>query len=64
MLKFTCTLKKCFKINIFISVWFGQIWWLIPLLPSLGRQRWVALYEFEVILAYIVSSRPARVIYD
>lgn len=30
-------------------------------IPSLGKQRQVDLYEFEVVLVYRVSSRTARV---
>jgi hypothetical protein len=32
----------------------------MPLIPALGRQRQVDLYEFEDSLVYRVSSRPAR----
>jgi hypothetical protein len=33
----------------------------MPLIPALGRQRQVNLYEFEVsIIVYRVSSRTAR----
>jgi hypothetical protein len=30
----------------------------MPLIPALGRQRWIS--EFEAILGYRVSSRTAR----
>lgn len=36
----------------------GQ-WWLIPLVPALGRQRQV-ISEFEVSLGYRSNSRIAR----
>ena len=34
--------------------------WLIPLIPALGRQRQMDLYECEDSLVYRVSSRTAR----
>ena len=37
----------------------GQ-WWLLPLIPALGRQRWVS--KFETSLVYRVSSRTAKAI--
>lgn len=36
------------------------VWWLMPLIAALGRQKQVYLYEFEGILVYIVSSRTVR----
>jgi len=33
----------------------------MPLIPALGRQRQVDLYEFRADHIYIASSRPARV---
>jgi hypothetical protein len=38
----------------------GQ-WWLIPLIPALGRQR-RQISEFKASLVYRVSSRTARAI--
>jgi hypothetical protein len=34
----------------------------MPLIPVLGKQRQVVIYEFEAILVYIKSSRTARAI--
>jgi hypothetical protein len=34
-----------------------RVWWLIPLIPALGRQRQV---NFQASLVYKVSSRTAR----
>ena len=33
----------------------------MPLISSLGRQRWADLCEFEVSLVYRVSSRTAGI---
>ena len=35
-------------------------WWCLPLIPVLGRQRQVDLYEFKDSLVYEVSSQAAR----
>ena len=35
-------------------------WWLMPLIPGLGRQRQADLYESEGSVVNIVSSRTAR----
>jgi hypothetical protein len=37
-----------------------QMWWCIPLVPELQRQRQVDLCEFETCLVYRASSRIAR----
>ena len=37
-----------------------QMWWCIPLIPELQRQRQVDLCEFETSLVYRASSRIAR----
>jgi hypothetical protein len=37
-----------------------NLWWCIPLIPALWRQRQVDLYEFEANQVYGVSSRTAR----
>ena len=34
--------------------------WYTPVIPALGRQRQVGLYEFKASLVYIVSSRTIR----
>jgi hypothetical protein len=34
----------------------------MPLIPALRRQREVDFYEFQVSLAYLSRSRPAKVI--
>ena len=39
------------------------MWWRMPLIPTLRRQRQVNLCEFESSLVYIDSSRIARAIY-
>jgi hypothetical protein len=36
------------------------MWWLVPLIPALKRQRVMDLCEFEASLGYIMSSRTAR----
>jgi hypothetical protein len=36
------------------------VWWHMPLVSALGRQGQVDLYEFEVSVLNIVSSRLAR----
>ena len=36
--------------------------WHLPLIPALGKQGQVGIYEFEAILVYIKSSRIARAI--
>jgi hypothetical protein len=36
------------------------VWWHTPLIPALGRSRWIS--EFEDSLVYKVSSRTARAI--
>ena len=33
----------------------------MPLIPALGRQRQVDLYEFKASLIYTVSSRSVRI---
>jgi hypothetical protein len=33
---------------------------LMPIIPSLERQRQISLYEFKASLVYIVGSRLAR----
>ena len=38
----------------------SQVWWHMPLIPALSRQRQEDLYEFEASLIYKVSSRIAR----
>ena len=38
-------------------------WWLIPLVPALGRQRRTDLCEIEASLVYRVSSRTVRAIW-
>ena len=37
-----------------------QVWRHTPLIPELGKQRLVDLYEFEASLVYRESSRAAR----
>ena len=37
-------------------------WWSTPLIPALGKQRQVDLYEFEASLVYRASCRTARAI--
>ena len=37
--------------------------WRIPLNPTLRRQKKADLFEFEVSLVYIASSRTARATY-
>lgn len=39
---------------------FRPVWYHIPLILVLGRQRWVDLCEFKVRLFYIVFSKPAK----
>lgn len=41
----------------------SQMWWHMPLIPTLRRQKQVALYKFESSLVYIVYidiARPAK----
>ena len=50
------------KYKLASSMWFLQVclagrWWRTPLIPALGRQRQVDLYEFETSLIYRASSR-------
>lgn len=35
-----------------------QMWWCMPLISPFGRQRQVALWEFDYSLIYIVSPKP------
>jgi hypothetical protein len=35
----------------------GLVWWHIPIIPALGKQRQED-YEFKTLLGYLVSSRP------
>jgi hypothetical protein len=35
-------------------------WRPLPLIPALGRQRQILIFELEASLVYIVSSRTAR----
>jgi hypothetical protein len=37
------------------------MWWHMPLIPALWKQRQAYLSEFEASLVYIVSFRTARV---
>lgn len=37
-----------------------RLWWCKPLIPGLGRERQAGLYESEISLVYVVSSRIAR----
>ena len=39
------------------------LWWHIPLIPALGRQRQEDLCEFKTSLVYRGSSRTARAVY-
>ena len=39
-----------------------RLWWLTPLIPTLGRQRQIDLCEFAASLVYRVSSRTFRAI--
>jgi hypothetical protein len=48
-------LLKSVKIKIVVSSW---VWWSMPEIPALKRQRQED-FEFEVGLSYIASSRPA-----
>ena len=41
---------------------FTGLWWSMPLIPALGRQRQVDLCEFKSNLVYRVSSRTARAV--
>jgi hypothetical protein len=36
------------------------MWWHLPLIPALGRQRQEDLCKFQASLIYIVSFRTAR----
>jgi hypothetical protein len=38
------------------------VWWYIPLIPALQRQRQVDLCDFKANLVYKVSSRTAKAI--
>ena len=38
----------------------AELWWLMPVISALGRQRQEDLSEFEASLVYKVSSRTAR----
>jgi hypothetical protein len=38
----------------------GQVWWCMPSISALMRQRQVVLCEFETSLVYKASSRTAR----
>lgn len=44
--------------TIHIKSW---VWWCMPSIPELGRQRQKDLCEFQAILVFIMSSRPVRV---
>ena len=37
------------------------MWWLMPLMPALGRQKQADIYEFKVNLVYRASSKPTQV---
>jgi hypothetical protein len=43
-----------------IALCAGQVRLYPSLIPVLGRQKQVDLYEFKVRLVHIVSSRPAK----
>ena len=38
----------------------GQVWWYMPLISTLGRQKQEDTCEFKASLVFIVSSRIAR----
>lgn len=42
-----------------IRNFFFNVWQHMPLIPTLGRQRQVDLFEFEARLVFTVSSRTA-----
>jgi len=39
------------------------MWWYLPLIPELRKQRQADLCKFKTSLVYIASARPARTIY-
>lgn len=39
---------------------FCHLWWSKHLITELGRQKQVALSEFEASLVYLVNSKPVR----
>ena len=40
----------------------GWVWWHMPLISALGRQKQMDLCVFEASLVYVVSSRPGKLI--
>lgn len=38
----------------------SQVWWHVPLMPALGKQKKVHLYESEARTVCIESSRTAK----
>lgn len=53
-------LEIVFQLDLdFIKIRSSQVWWFIPLIPTLGRQRQVNLYEIDASLVHIVTSRWA-----
>lgn len=47
---------------VFLFENFARQWWLMPLIPAVGRQRQVGYCEFEDSLVYKESSSVARAV--